>query len=70
MFKRIRCSFCQKSQDEVGKLIAGPRVYICDECVALCNEILAKELVTHDPACDELGRVETVVGLQSHPEHN
>jgi ATP-dependent protease Clp ATPase subunit len=70
MFKRIRCSFCQKSQDEVGKLIAGPRVYICDECVALCNEILAKELVTHDPARDELGRVETVVGLQSHPEHN
>jgi len=34
------CSFCGKSQEEVGKLIAGPNVYICDECIALCNEIM------------------------------
>ncbi len=34
------CSFCGKSQDEVGKLIAGPNVYICDECIDLCNEII------------------------------
>jgi len=34
------CSFCGKSQEEVGKLIAGPNVYICDECIALCNEII------------------------------
>ena len=34
------CSFCGKSQDEVGKLIAGPNVYICDECIELCNEIV------------------------------
>ena len=34
------CSFCGKHQDEVGKLIAGPNVYICDECIDLCNEIV------------------------------
>ena len=37
------CSFCGKNQKEVTKLIAGPSVYICDECVQLCNEIMAKE---------------------------
>jgi len=37
------CSFCGKSQDEVKKLIAGPSVYICDECIELCNEIIAEE---------------------------
>jgi len=36
----LRCSFCNKSRDQVAKLIAGPQVYICDECIALCNEIL------------------------------
>ena len=41
---RLKCSFCGKSQDQVKKLIAGPGVYICDECVDLCNEILDEEL--------------------------
>ena len=36
-----RCSFCGKPQDEVRKLVAGPAINICDECVAICNEILA-----------------------------
>ncbi|MCL1980801.1 MAG: ATP-dependent Clp protease ATP-binding subunit ClpX [Proteobacteria bacterium] len=36
------CSFCGKAQEEVGKLVAGPNVYICDECVALCNEIMTE----------------------------
>lgn len=40
----LRCSFCGKSQDEVKKLIAGPMVYICNECVGLCNEIIDEEL--------------------------
>lgn len=40
---RLKCSFCGKSQDQVKKLIAGPDVYICDECVDLCNEILDEE---------------------------
>ncbi|MGC8718593.1 MAG: ATP-dependent Clp protease ATP-binding subunit ClpX [Thermodesulforhabdaceae bacterium] len=39
----LRCSFCGKGQDEVRKLIAGPAVYICDECVELCNDIIAEE---------------------------
>ncbi|MCC6220016.1 MAG: ATP-dependent Clp protease ATP-binding subunit ClpX [Deltaproteobacteria bacterium] len=38
------CSFCEKTQDEVRKLVAGPSVYICDECVELCNDILCEEL--------------------------
>ena len=40
---KLKCSFCGKSQDQVKKLIAGPEVYICDECVELCNEILDEE---------------------------
>ena len=42
---RLKCSFCGKSQDQVKKLIAGPEVYICDECVELCNEILEEEFL-------------------------
>ena len=41
----LKCSFCGKSQDQVRKLIAGPGVYICDECIDLCNEILDEELI-------------------------
>jgi ATP-dependent Clp protease ATP-binding subunit ClpX len=41
---QLRCSFCNKTQDRVRKLIAGPEVYICDECVQLCGEIVAEEL--------------------------
>lgn len=41
---KLKCSFCGKGQDEVRKLIAGPTVYICDECVELCNDIIAEEL--------------------------
>ena len=40
----LSCSFCGKSQKEVKKLIAGPSVYICDECIALCNDIIAEEV--------------------------
>ena len=39
----LRCSFCGKNQDEVKKIIAGPTVYICDECIELCNEIMEEE---------------------------
>ena len=42
--KLLYCSFCGKSQDEVRKLIAGPSVYVCDECVELCNDIIRDEL--------------------------
>ena len=40
---KLQCSFCGKSQDDVRKLIAGPTVYICDECIELCNDIIAEE---------------------------
>ena len=46
----LACSFCGKSQKEVKKLIAGPTVYICDECIALCNDIIAEEVDRDDKA--------------------
>jgi ATP-dependent Clp protease ATP-binding subunit ClpX len=42
--KHLRCSFCGKSQDQVKRLIAGPNVYICDECIELCQEIISEEV--------------------------
>lgn len=42
--KQLKCSFCGKSQDQVKRLIAGPNVYICDECIELCQEIISEEL--------------------------
>ena len=40
---QLKCSFCGKSQEQVRKLVAGPGVYICDECIELCNEIIEEE---------------------------
>jgi ATP-dependent Clp protease ATP-binding subunit ClpX len=51
----LKCSFCGKSQKQVKKLIAGPGVYICDECIDLCNEIIEEELAeTSEVKLDEL----------------
>ncbi len=51
----LKCSFCGKSQKQVKKLIAGPGVYICDECIDLCNEIIEEELADSDEVkLDEL----------------
>ncbi|MEA2932758.1 MAG: ATP-dependent Clp protease ATP-binding subunit ClpX, partial [Actinomycetota bacterium] len=51
----LKCSFCGKSQKQVKKLIAGPGVYICDECIDLCNEIIEEELSeTSEVRFDEL----------------
>jgi ATP-dependent Clp protease ATP-binding subunit ClpX len=47
-YSNLFCSFCGKSQDEVKKLIAGPSVYICDECIELCNDIIAEEYEKED----------------------
>jgi ATP-dependent Clp protease ATP-binding subunit ClpX len=44
--KLLYCSFCGKSQHEVKKLIAGPSVFICDECIDLCNDIIRDETTT------------------------
>ena len=50
---KLECSFCGKTQDEVRKLVAGPSVYICDECVNLCNDILSEEM--RGPGLDAQG---------------
>ncbi|MET1014381.1 MAG: ClpX C4-type zinc finger protein, partial [Paenisporosarcina sp.] len=44
----LKCSFCGKSQEQVRKLVAGPGVYICDECIELCTEIVEEELGTEE----------------------
>ena len=41
---QLKCSFCGKTQEQVRKLVAGPGVYICDECIELCNEIIEEEI--------------------------
>src|SRR5881398_1862052 len=62
--KHLRCSFCGKSKDSVRKFISGPSVYICNECIALCNEILAEdeerevsEAITQVPTPAEIKQV-------------
>jgi hypothetical protein len=57
----LYCSFCRKSQHEVRKLIAGPTVFICDECVELCNDVIENEEILH------LFAVVEELGNQSHP---
>jgi len=47
----LRCSFCNKTQDEVRKLIAGPKVHICEECVDRCMDVLAEELAKKPQDC-------------------
>ncbi len=53
----LTCSFCGKSQDEVIKLIAGPAVYICDECIELCNDIIAEESRMEDALGPDLKKL-------------
>lgn len=57
------CSFCGKSQDEVRKLIAGPTVYICDECIDLCNDIIAEEC-DHDDTISSSSNVPKPVEIK------
>ena len=53
----LRCSFCGKTQRQVRKLIAGPNVYICNECVELCLEIVEEEEAPPVPQPNRLGRL-------------
>ena len=60
----LKCSFCGKSQKQVKKLIAGPGVYICDECIDLCNEIIEEELSeTSELRLDELPKPQEIYGF-------
>src|SRR5690554_8163433 len=52
---QLKCSFCGKAQEQVKKLIAGPGVYICDECIELCNEIIDEEL--NDEVSLDMGNI-------------
>lgn len=61
----VICSFCGKSQDEVKKLIAGPSVYICDECIDLCNEIVSEDRL-QDLANDHDGDVLKPMEIKNH----
>ncbi|MCR5265999.1 MAG: ATP-dependent protease ATP-binding subunit ClpX [Cyanobacteria bacterium RUI128] len=67
---RLKCSFCGKTQDQVKKLIAGPDVYICDECVELCNEILDEEFFENKDKDNKKEAGETTVedALKSVPK--
>jgi len=76
--KQLRCSFCGKMQDQVKKLIAGPGVYICDECVELCGEIIEEEFKEeHEfalkdfPKPDEMVRIlnQYVIGQEKAKKH-
>lgn len=64
--KLLYCSFCGKSQHEVRKLIAGPSVYICDECVELCNDIIREEIKDIAPAQASQDRLPTPKEIRSN----
>ena len=64
--KTLYCSFCGKSQHEVKKLIAGPSVFICDECIDLCNEIIRDELPTGDETREARGDLPTPAEIKAN----
>ena len=67
--KQLRCSFCNKTQDQVRKLIAGPGVYICDECIEICSEIIEEEFdgeVSVDSDINLLKPIEIKAFLDQH----
>src|SRR6201991_4555936 len=64
--KTLYCSFCGKSQHEVKKLIAGPSVFICDECIDLCNEIIRDELPAGDEQREERGDLPTPLEIKTN----
>jgi len=59
--KLLYCSFCGKSQHEVRKLIAGPSVFVCDECIALCNDIMREEIQNDQSKADKDGKTDLPV---------
>ncbi|MGE8374741.1 MAG: ATP-dependent Clp protease ATP-binding subunit ClpX, partial [Diaphorobacter nitroreducens] len=67
--KTLYCSFCGKSQHEVKKLIAGPSVFICDECIDLCNEIIRDELPTGDAGREGRGDLPTPAEIKTNLDH-
>lgn len=64
--KTLYCSFCGKSQHEVKKLIAGPSVFICDECIDLCNEIVREEMPAGDAEREARGDLPTPLDIKTN----
>ena len=64
--KTLYCSFCGKSQHEVKKLIAGPSVFICDECIDLCNDIIRDELPAGTEAREAGAALPTPVEIKNN----
>ena len=64
--KLLYCSFCGKSQHEVKKLIAGPSVFICDECIDLCNDIIREEVPADDAAGEARGDLPTPADIKAN----
>ena len=64
--KTLYCSFCGKSQHEVKKLIAGPSVFICDECIDLCNEIIRDELPAGEEPKEARGDLPTPAEIKTN----
>ena len=64
--KTLYCSFCGKSQHEVKKLIAGPSVFICDECIDLCNEVIRDELPGTEAGRDARGDLPTPAEIKAN----
>jgi ATP-dependent Clp protease ATP-binding subunit ClpX len=62
--RKLRCSFCGKTQDQVRKIIAGPGAYICNECVALCQEIVGEDVDLVTPASD-IGQIPTPAEMKA-----
>lgn len=58
MEPKLACSFCGKDQDQVGKLLAGPHVNICDECIDLCNDIIEKETEIPDQSLSAATKIQ------------
>ena len=67
--KRIRCSFCGKHQDQVKRMIAGPGVYICDECVNLCVEAMGADPLLMDELDQFPGDIPDVIPTQIGRAH-
>ncbi len=63
---KLQCSFCGKNQTEVRKLVAGPEVYICDECIDLCNDILTDTKVKSNSTSEEFFRVPAPKEIMEH----
>ncbi|TGK06260.1 ATP-dependent Clp protease ATP-binding subunit ClpX [Leptospira fluminis] len=63
--QKLFCSFCGKEQDSVKRLVAGPGVYICDECISLCNEIIAEEPEQEKERTELLGEVPNPAAIKS-----